>query len=599
MKIKSTLVLLSLVLALFMQGCTPKQTFSGMVVDIHNQPIDGALVEIGKKSKRTEKGRFTLEVDSAGRYVMNVTKLHFGFVSKIFKAADRNIVITMDSATVVVIPNAEPDDGGTTDTGIDTQAPDAVTITDSPTTTAPLSASIPEATSPLRKIPFVYDTHGNLVAFGDASVVAAYKVLEQFQAPNQGATATVDPDDLEETAEPATAGFFQTKEGETNRSGIQGSLNTIDTYSRDGMPGDFTIAKEDNGGGWMQTRGAVDLSFFRNGKVMQLKKGKHARITIPVDTIAQQILGERLSKTIPIMIYDKKTGFWRQDVDKWTGKPSVGVLNEKRTAYVALVSHFSVFNADETFTNAACIRLCNSATGPSMVPADARVEVPGTWNWSYSFGTGCNNPASGCGAGQNAFGIARLLPSSSVGMRLFDNTGKIRYTYAFVGGAVSPDIHDDNCSTVNNLATCNTSTVLDWSVAEAAINTTPGQEGTMNKPVAAADVVGGKLRISWVYIPDVTVTGTTYDYTTLTPRHYQIEVVPASGTIAERFIDIPTLTTAQTNTLDVDVTTIPYSNTSQAYKFRVIVFVGITKVPSDLLPFCFTADTDTQPVSCP
>jgi hypothetical protein len=95
----------------------------------------------------------------------------------------------------------------------------------------------------------------------------------------------------------------------------------------------------------------------------------------------------------------------------------------------------------------------------------------------------------------DAFGISRLNPFKAVGMRLFE-AGVIKRTYAFLGKDVSADIHDDNCTTINNLPTCTASATLDWALAEPEMN----PNGTMNKPVVAIQQVGTNIRVSWVYV---------------------------------------------------------------------------------------------------
>ena len=224
------------------------------------------------------------------------------------------------------------------------------TITDeTPDISTPPSADIPPTISPLALVPFVVNANGQLTGFrAPADVATQWAAYSDFAVPTIGASVQLDPSNLEETAEEVDvvmAGFslFQNPQESANRKNITASISTVDLYGRDGMPGDYIVRDPNGRLGTMYSYGAVDVSFYRNGKVMKLKEGKTAIITIPVDTMA--ILTEaKLKPIVPLLKYNPLSGNWEKDTNG--KKVNYAVLNKTRTAYVARVTHFSTFNVD-------------------------------------------------------------------------------------------------------------------------------------------------------------------------------------------------------------------------------------------------------------
>ncbi len=570
--------------------------FQGQVVDENGEGIAEALIEVGDRNTRTnEKGSFAIQADSTDRYVLNVTRLGYGFVSKIYNDTVSNILITMTTATVDTIEVDEQDEVIVIE---DTTPP--------PPESSPPSSDITTVSSPVDTIAFVYNAKGRLIAFGAPPEVAeTYAAAEAFEPPQEGATVEVPADALEEGSEgggggggggAALASFFQReKEEESAKGKIIGSLSTVDLYSPDGMPGDYTVRYDDGSEGWMVPFGAADVNFYRNGKPLQLRNGQYAKLTIPVDTIAQMYFGENLREKIPLFVYDHRSGEWKRDRDKWTKEETWGELNKGKTAYVARISHFSVYNMDEDRNNPSCTRLLNSTSAPDLIPNNAQIEVavPGHINM-FPFGDGCLEE---CGAtGFNIHAIARMKENEPIGMRIFDDTGVIKSTYVLIGGAQSGDVFGANCG---DIAYCSCQSNLTISYASPTYMNT---DGTMSKPHLAIQKFVNFLKISWIYVPERDDSGGSPVYTTTNPRQYSIEwSYDATFTALQGTYTLPAANTDWINSYDLPFTGITTDDDTQLLKFRISVddpAAPLTPIKSDVPNKCFLPEDPDSFPSC-
>ncbi|MFZ2906340.1 MAG: carboxypeptidase-like regulatory domain-containing protein [Cyclobacteriaceae bacterium] len=570
-KISYSLIILLLSLQFMFNRCTrctPNQVcFSGKVVDTDGKPVAGAILEFGgSKSKPTETqkdGSFRICPGKSDRFVLNVTKLGFGFVSKIYTDTSSNIIITMEKATVK--ENLNPTD-------------DIVMTDTQPNTASPVSPDVSRLSSPLDTIPFVYDAAGNLIAFGaPPEIVQTYEAVENFQPQQVGATVTVEPDALEDpTADKEQQGALLQAKGKLGP--VTGSVSTVDVYSPDGMPGDYTTRMNNEERGYMITYGAVDVNFYSNGKPLQLKKGKFATLSIPVDTLAL-IYGEKLPRTIPLLVYDKEKGIWRRDGN------NVGTLNKAGTAYEAKVSHFSVFNMDEEFDagEAVCYKICSFDARPAgSYPNGARIQITGDIPGHVKdlpFGSTQCSGDGGCTGGE-AFAINNMKPNTPIGVRLFNgNTSQIVSSYVFITG--NAGINAIDCSNPVNYAGCGGPVNVSWGTTPAYMNA----DGTMNKPIIAIEKVGTNLKISWVYIsgppPGYMNPGTAY----------HIEWSHDNFATIQGTFSLPAGNTALHNFQDI-ATTFTTDDGSKAHKFRIRVGPTLTAIYSDAAPRCYTPDTD-------
>ncbi|QOI98428.1 MAG: carboxypeptidase regulatory-like domain-containing protein [Flammeovirgaceae bacterium] len=546
------------------------QCFSGKVVDGKGNPIQGAQISIGGQKGRnieTDKmGEFKIcsKPNKDQRYVLNVEKLGFGLVSKIYSSTTDDILIAMEQATVVKELNPN----------------DNITITDiAPNTSSPAQPDYSRISSPLDTIPFVYDADGKLIAFGaPPEVERTYQAIDQFRPQRRGATVMVEPDALEDpTADREQRGtFFQASK--SSLGPVTGSVSTVDVYSPDGMPGDYTTRMQNGDRGFMVTYGAVDVNFYSNGKPLQLKKGKFATISIPVDTLAL-LYGEKLPPTIPLLVYDKETGLWQRDGN------NVGTLNNSNTAYEAKISHFSVFNMDEEFASgvAVCYKICSFDTRPTgSYPGGARIQITGDIPGHVKdlpFGNTQCGGDGGCGTGGEAFAINNMKPNTPIGVRLFNgNTNQIVSSYVFITG--NSGINAINCSSPVNYAGCGGPVNVNWVSIPSYMNA----NGTMNKPIIAIDKSGSDVKISWVYIegPPPTYTNP--------PKDYHIEWSYNDFVTVHGTYSLPTGNTNHHN-FHVLLSSL-IADGSRQYKFRIRLGPVISAVYSDTTVVCFTPDTE-------
>jgi hypothetical protein len=543
MKRLFTLFVLMTIVAVLITSCDsckqpPKGPFfAGVVVDGEGQPVAGTEVEAGGKTTATdERGNFKIAVDASERYVLNIFKEGYRFVSKIYGDTSSTIRVQLAKATVVTVQA-----GGSNEIVVQDVNRSSMT---------PLSAQITSVKSPLDTIPFVYDEKGRLVDFvAPKEIKETYTAIEQFQPPLLGASISLPGDALVDPENPE-----RSVEGD-----VLASISTVDLYAPDGMPGDYTLRFPDGSRGFMRTYGAADVSFFKDKKRLQLKKGQYATLTIPVDTLSI-ISKEQLPETIPLLVYEEKTGEWVRD-----GK-NEGVLNEKRDAYVAKITHFSVFNMDMEFANPACYKLC-AAGVPST--ALAEISVVSKTKAGLPFGSSLCAGLGDCGAGEAAFSIIYLQANTPVGLRLFDpGTNQIRSSYVFIAGGPSVP-HDINCS--GNYASCSGPTSISWTPPPYM-----NPNGTMNKPIIALRLEGTNLKISWVYIA-----GSPPTYTN-PATNYTIEWTISNFPIVEGSVTV-TGSTKWHDSILVPLASLPDVGTN--YRFRIRV--GVAGPTSDSSVDCF------------
>lgn len=486
MKRSSVLLFLTLLIMtdLVIIQCQPKGDicFSGRVVDQNDAPIEGARVTFGGKVRHkpvstNKEGVFKICVSGSERFVLNITKLGYGMVSKVYTTSTADIEVAMEMATVVE--------------GLDpTQE---ITITDEvPNQGRPAQPDLSRVSSPLDTLPFVYNAAGKLIAFGaPPEVNDAYEAIESFEPQQTGATVTVEADGLEEADEEKNTASLSQAEKRLGK--VTGSVSTVDIYLPDGMPGDYSTRMSNGEGGYMVPYGAVDVNFYSNGKELQLKKGKFATLTIPVDTL-KLIYKKKLPPTIPLLVYNKDTGEWERD-----GK-NEGVLNKEGTAYVARVSHFSVFNMDEEFAAgvAVCYKICSRDARPAgSYPMGARIQITGDIPGHVKdlpFGTTLCSGDGGCPGGE-AFAINNMLPNTPIGVRLFDgNTNQVVSSYVFVTD--NSGYNTNNCS--GDYDDCGGPVDVNWVSTPTYMNS----DGTMKGPLLAIQKLGGvnEYTFTWVFI---------------------------------------------------------------------------------------------------
>ena len=129
---------------------------------------------------------------------------------------------------------------------------------------------------------------------------------------------------------------------------VQIGLSTIDLNSPVQMPGDYSAFDANGKLTGMTSFGAGSVDIGASNVRFNLKPGKTAKVTIPVD--ATQLTGSpTLPAKIPFLYYNEQTGTWKQEGEaKLTGSGA-------NAAYVAQAKHFSTMNADILKQGESCV----------------------------------------------------------------------------------------------------------------------------------------------------------------------------------------------------------------------------------------------------
>lgn len=333
--------------------------FSGVVVNPGGAPIAGAAIDIvGNPGLKTDvRGRFDIRVKESDRYVFNVRKEGYALNSQIYSkgmTGGRWIlrpgqVVSIDPTRDVTIAHQRGER--------DCMGPDF------------LRAGV-GATGNAVRVPQWQDGSGNAIdppTGQDArSPVAGISNNLMKQEPATGSTRqfAMMPGNLkagkcgpgvtvripansilDAGGKPATAPFNVT-------------VATVDLLSPQQMPGDDSVVSLDGRGGSIESFGAGSLDLPQGFK---LRPGATAGIAFPVDRLRS---GSPLPASVPLLSYDERKGLWVEE-DKLTLATVNGVQS-----YTGNVRHFTTYNADTFFTNAACLRVIS----PTL-PANYNLEV--------------------------------------------------------------------------------------------------------------------------------------------------------------------------------------------------------------------------------
>lgn len=325
-------------------------TFTGQVLSSEMKPISNAAVEIicniGRRHTKTDKrGYFQIAVPEGGkkgakRYVMNIRKEGFGFLSKVYPGGVQGKQWVMPEATVMKIDPSQSN-------LIQNVRPSSIC-------TGTLSSQVDWSLYENRRTPRKVDRQGEYAGEPSDDVKRAVKLAEDAEYCNEGVSVFLPANSLVDT------------QGNLPQEEVSVSLSTIDIYDPDSMPGDYSYRSRDGNPGYMLTFGAGTINTYGKNKTYQLRKGKTATLTIPINPVQRKLMGEALKETIPLLLYDEKIGVWR---DFGAGK-----LNKEKTAYIAEVDHFSAFNMDLVKSNQACVRINSSA-----IADDYDLEVSLMW----------------------------------------------------------------------------------------------------------------------------------------------------------------------------------------------------------------------------
>ena len=319
------------VIIMFAWSCKVDElTISGDVVDYQGNPISEALISVNvtmdkdkkseiitKKGESDKEGKFTIEVPESSRYVINVRKKEYGFVSVLLQDSIKFDTIPpntyyLQKATVVEI---DPSVGGT------------VTVTN--TQSFGTSASRADwDQSPTGNLPLVVDDSGVLVGFIMPEVLQRPWDLHAGNSAQLSAASISIP-----------ANSLVNSSGTQPQNSVRVSISSIDLFAPNGMPGNNIAISSNGESGTMQSFGAVVIEIYDDKQSYNLdRKNKvSAELLIPVPEW-QLELEPDLPKSVPILYYDEQTGLWNEE--------SSAIYIDSLRAYRGILSHFSVVNFD-------------------------------------------------------------------------------------------------------------------------------------------------------------------------------------------------------------------------------------------------------------
>lgn len=302
--------------------------FSGQVVSNFGGPVESAKVQInGQTVKTNPEGFFRIVVEDpdSDYVVMNVRKKGFGLLSRIYDRGIQRARWTMTKAATEAVDPTQ-----------------AIRVRDTLSQSGcqgTLSSRIDWAKFPRQRIARVFDRNGQMITGQVPShLLQAIQLLLSGTPCSPGISLSIPPNSLVDA------------NGEPPAGKVQVSLSTVDLYSPDSMPGDYTV-QVSRGNRFMQSYGAGTVEVSSGGQPYQLKAGATAELTIPVDP-TQLKRAKSLEPTIPLLVYDTQLGVWKEE--------ATATLNATRDAYVARINHFSEFNTDLIKTNQSCVKINTS-----------------------------------------------------------------------------------------------------------------------------------------------------------------------------------------------------------------------------------------------
>lgn len=423
------------VLLLLLAGCEwfgekkEKIKISGKFQDTEGKLIETGSLEIyafqdqEKEPKlykfKIKEGNLKDEIPKANKYVVNVKVKGYGLLSKVFYNAIPDRVYQLKQATVTQF---NPSIGGL--------------VRDSKNNcVGSLSAQANWAADPWKELPIRINSSGQISGFGmSPELQAAYDYHARSKPCNNGITVNILPNSL------------------TTTSTVNVSMSAIDLFSIDGMPGDYSIAVDQNRVGFMESYGAFSLEIYDGEKNFNLNKDqkKSAHVTFPVVGSAK---GKDIPETIPVVYYDEVHGVWKKETE--------ARLNRELHVYEAEVFHFSAINLDLEKTSTSCLAFLDPSEGASdAFVAPYRVEVtapptmvggmPRVSSRTVNVSDFCTSPA-------NQFALTRLPADTEVSIVYFDNTTtQPKGVYVFKTGAANTTLQDPAHPDCTELGLCGT-----------------------------------------------------------------------------------------------------------------------------------------------
>jgi len=304
-------------------------TFSGHVLTVSDKPVADAKVDVnGAKTSTGKDGRFKIQLTEteAEHFILTVRKPGFGFISRLYDSAISDGKWRLPRAKVISVDPTQQ---------IAVQA--TMSTEDC---TGPMSSRFNWTDYPEQAVPRYISPNGQITVGQFPTDLKDALALLAGGTPCDDGFSVVIP-----------ANSLVDEKGNLARGLVDVSISSVDLYSADGMPGDYTVRTKD-GVRTMRTFGAGIIDIYSGNTQYQLKKGKTAKITIPIDPVIRKSYPKKIQKQIPLLVYAPKTGEWQVE--------GTAELNAKGNAYSAAVKHFSAWNSDLVKTDQSCVRIDSS-----------------------------------------------------------------------------------------------------------------------------------------------------------------------------------------------------------------------------------------------
>ncbi len=334
---KKPIILILVCLGLiFLESCNcegpgeeePTVLAKGQVFDYSQNPIESAKIKISYTSENEESnvamgltdanGAFSIELPKSNRFVINVSKVGYGFTSTTFQDNETPFdsipksIFYLNQATVATI---DPTVGGT------------VTVTNTQSFGSN-SSRADWSQSPTGSLPIVLDDSGRVASFRmPDQLKQAWDIQVKNQARLSATRLRLRPNTLVNA------------QGNAPQGNVSVSMSAIDVFAPNGMPGRNIARTVREQSGPMQSFGAVAVEIYDNEQSYNLNRNQEASAEIVMPIPDWQLeLAEDFPKSVPILFFNEESGVWEED-----GR---AVLNDSLNAYVGTISHFSSINFD-------------------------------------------------------------------------------------------------------------------------------------------------------------------------------------------------------------------------------------------------------------
>jgi hypothetical protein len=283
--------------------------FSGQVISNFGERVAGATVRVNGQTTMTDQnGSFRLPAFLAWRYLLTIEKDGYGLFSGTYTRGVTDITWAVTKATVWK-----------------DQDPSAVIeVMDN------LSKDGCQGTKARDFDPKhwkMYEYRYRTAELQKSFLQAAHAISQPTEC-SPGIRLTIPPGSLE----------YEDGKSLSPTDKVTVSLATVDLFSPNGLPGDFTFIRRSEGQttqtGFLESFGAGSVTVKANGRPLGLKAGTSATLVIPVDP--NQLKRTAPPLAIPLLVFDESKGVWVHE--------GMATLDPVKKEYVAQVRHFSEYN---------------------------------------------------------------------------------------------------------------------------------------------------------------------------------------------------------------------------------------------------------------